>query len=170
MNSVSYKFLYIFLRKMMGTAESIDMKNCLLLNVSSCPTTETSDDFVVTIYNPLSRVVHPLMRIPVASTDTEYSIKCPMGKWECSVLYWWQSPLQFWRVSNRKPRFFILKFRVGNGLDHIISKTWNKKNIKTNLTNPKIKICLECRIFSELATFVIYVLVLIFRYGDVQPN
>ncbi|KAF6207869.1 hypothetical protein GE061_016318 [Apolygus lucorum] len=68
------------LSKLMGSSEPLEMTNCMLLNVSSCPLTENNDDFVVTIFNPQSREVRPLVRLPVASTTDQYTAKCPQGK------------------------------------------------------------------------------------------
>lgn len=56
---------------------AIPFKNCLLLNVSSCPETEALDSFMVTVYNPLSRPVSKYVRLPV--TGTAYSVKDPDG-------------------------------------------------------------------------------------------
>ncbi|BES87685.1 lysosomal alpha-mannosidase [Nesidiocoris tenuis] len=69
------------LRKLMGAEQKISMSSCLLMNISSCPFTEENEDgFVVTVYNPLSRVVSPLLRLPVPSDSGRYSVKCPEGK------------------------------------------------------------------------------------------
>lgn len=43
--------------------------SCDLLNVSYCPLTETSKNFVVTAYNPLGRTVSTYLRIPMASSS-----------------------------------------------------------------------------------------------------
>lgn len=42
---------------------------CDLLNVSSCALTESSKNFVVTVYNPLARSVTSYVRIPVVSSS-----------------------------------------------------------------------------------------------------
>ncbi|XP_030753915.1 lysosomal alpha-mannosidase-like [Sitophilus oryzae] len=44
---------------------SVPLKTCPLANVSQCATTENADNFVVTVYNPLSRPVDKLVRLPV---------------------------------------------------------------------------------------------------------
>ncbi|CAB0014713.1 unnamed protein product [Nesidiocoris tenuis] len=72
---------YFTSRKLMGAEQKISMSSCLLMNISSCPFTEENEDgFVVTVYNPLSRVVSPLLRLPVPSDSGRYSVKCPEGK------------------------------------------------------------------------------------------
>ncbi|KAL3274851.1 hypothetical protein HHI36_019633 [Cryptolaemus montrouzieri] len=44
---------------------NISFSSCLLTNISSCPITENSEKFVVTVYNPLSRPVTQFARFPV---------------------------------------------------------------------------------------------------------
>ncbi|XP_030753916.1 lysosomal alpha-mannosidase-like [Sitophilus oryzae] len=44
---------------------SVPLKTCLLANISQCATTENAENFVVTIYNPLSKSVDKLVRLPV---------------------------------------------------------------------------------------------------------
>lgn len=41
---------------------------CNLLNISFCPTTETSEEFLVTLYNPLAHNASHWIRLPVAPT------------------------------------------------------------------------------------------------------
>lgn len=53
------------------------LKNCPLLNVSSCNVTENLSSFVVTVYNPLGKVVNKYVRLPV--TGKAYSVRDPDG-------------------------------------------------------------------------------------------
>lgn len=47
----------------------LDFNNCLELNISSCVVSESSDNFQVTLYNPLEHVVQRVVRVPVATPD-----------------------------------------------------------------------------------------------------
>lgn len=46
-------------------AESLEFKSCPLLNISSCVITENEDNFIVTLYNPLSFSTDYNVRFPV---------------------------------------------------------------------------------------------------------
>lgn len=46
-------------------AEELEFKSCPLLNISSCSISETEDNFIVTIYNPLSFKLNFDVRFPV---------------------------------------------------------------------------------------------------------
>lgn len=59
-------------------APEIPFSSCLLTNVSQCEFTETSDSFIVTIYNPLSRPVNNYVRLPVPGRN--YKVTDPEGK------------------------------------------------------------------------------------------
>ncbi|PSN50451.1 Lysosomal alpha-mannosidase [Blattella germanica] len=59
-------------------ANQIPIRSCLLLNISQCDVSETSSQFVVTVYNPLSRPVSKYIRFPV--NGPAYSVKDPAGK------------------------------------------------------------------------------------------
>ncbi|XP_063218201.1 lysosomal alpha-mannosidase-like [Bacillus rossius redtenbacheri] len=48
-----------------NSSSSAELKSCLLLNISQCDVSEQNDDFVVTVYNPLSRPVSHYVRLPV---------------------------------------------------------------------------------------------------------
>lgn len=50
----------------------IDFNSCLLANVSQCTITEELDNFVITVYNPLSREVNHYVKVPV--TGTAYKV------------------------------------------------------------------------------------------------
>ncbi|CAG9761788.1 unnamed protein product [Ceutorhynchus assimilis] len=57
--------------------EANDFNTCLLTNISQCALTETHDKFVVTVYNPLSRLVSKYVRLPV--NGNSFSITGPDG-------------------------------------------------------------------------------------------
>lgn len=46
----------------------IPFKSCLLTNASSCPISEVEKNFIVNVYNPLSRNVRKFVRLPVLGT------------------------------------------------------------------------------------------------------
>ncbi|XP_037825869.1 lysosomal alpha-mannosidase isoform X2 [Lucilia sericata] len=50
-----------------------EFKTCSLLNISSCEVSETSDQFVLTLYNPLSHSTEDYVRLPVP--DVNYVVK-----------------------------------------------------------------------------------------------
>lgn len=50
---------------------SLENTRCPLLNISQCHVSETSDQFVVLLYNPLSHPYSPYIRIPVPSPQYE---------------------------------------------------------------------------------------------------
>lgn len=61
-----------FLRVMslkLGLQEPLPFEPCLLLNISSCFTTERSMKFVVLAYNPLSWAVSRAVRLPVMGSN-----------------------------------------------------------------------------------------------------
>ncbi|XP_024086114.1 lysosomal alpha-mannosidase-like [Cimex lectularius] len=68
------------LGKLMNPDEKVKLEMCLQLNISSCAVSEIEDSFVVTLYNPLSRFVNHLVRLPITNPKEKYSVKCPMGK------------------------------------------------------------------------------------------
>ncbi|KAG8221969.1 hypothetical protein J437_LFUL007810, partial [Ladona fulva] len=47
-------------------AANLDITSCLLTNISQCDISEGAEPFIVTVYNPLSRVVHKYVRLPVS--------------------------------------------------------------------------------------------------------
>nr|CAD7429114.1 unnamed protein product [Timema monikensis] len=59
-----------------GNNSNLELKSCLLLNISLCEETESSEDFLVTIYNPISHEVSQYVRLPVSGdsyTVTDYN-------------------------------------------------------------------------------------------------
>lgn len=61
----------------------LPFQSCLLLNQSQCAVSETSDQFVVTVYNTQSQRTSQFVRIPVPEA-TGYTVRCPMGHEEAS--------------------------------------------------------------------------------------
>lgn len=55
-----------------------ECKTCHLLNVSQCEVSEHSEQFVLTLYNPLSRPVTEFVRLPIPG-ETSYSVVDPSG-------------------------------------------------------------------------------------------
>ncbi|CAG2068615.1 unnamed protein product, partial [Timema podura] len=51
---------------LVGNNSNLELKSCLLLNISLCEETERSEDFLVTIYNPISHPVSQYVRLPVS--------------------------------------------------------------------------------------------------------
>nr|CAD7587762.1 unnamed protein product [Timema genevievae] len=51
---------------LVGNSSNLELKSCLLLNISLCEETERSEDFLVTIYNPISHPVSQYVRLPVS--------------------------------------------------------------------------------------------------------
>ncbi|KPU73915.1 uncharacterized protein Dana_GF15795, isoform B [Drosophila ananassae] len=47
----------------------LEFKNCPLLNITSCPVSESNDRFSLTLYNPLGHVVSEYIRIPVSGSE-----------------------------------------------------------------------------------------------------
>lgn len=60
------------------TSPMMNLEPCMMLNVSQCATSEESDSFVVTVYNPLARVVSHFVRLPVPLSA--YKVLDPKGK------------------------------------------------------------------------------------------
>ncbi|KAL1517915.1 hypothetical protein ABEB36_001615 [Hypothenemus hampei] len=58
--------------------KSQNFHSCLLTNISQCQFTENLNQFVITVYNPLSRPVRKYVRLPV--TVEEYTVTDPNGE------------------------------------------------------------------------------------------
>lgn len=59
-------------------AELLKVNTCPLLNISQCAESETANKkFIVTVYNPLSRSVDKIVRLPILGTG--YSVQDPYG-------------------------------------------------------------------------------------------
>ncbi|KAK9506080.1 hypothetical protein O3M35_008078 [Rhynocoris fuscipes] len=54
-----------------------EFQSCFLLNISTCHMTEDVQSFVVTVYNPLSRNVNKLVRLPISSTQLSWIVHGP---------------------------------------------------------------------------------------------
>ncbi|XP_063227020.1 lysosomal alpha-mannosidase-like [Bacillus rossius redtenbacheri] len=61
-----------------AAGDEVAMESCPLLNISQCEVSERNDEFVVTVYNPLSRAVSHYVRVPVREGD--YSVTSLDGK------------------------------------------------------------------------------------------
>lgn len=59
-------------------ANNQTFEQCLLANISQCEFTENHKQFVVTVYNPLSRPVSHYVRLPVI--DQNYQVIDPNGE------------------------------------------------------------------------------------------
>ncbi|PSN38675.1 hypothetical protein C0J52_08895 [Blattella germanica] len=65
-------------RKLMGNESGdLNLKSCMYLNISKCEVTENETNFVVTVYNPLSRNISHYVRFPVK--PGQYEIKNSQG-------------------------------------------------------------------------------------------
>ncbi|XP_015365919.1 PREDICTED: lysosomal alpha-mannosidase isoform X1 [Diuraphis noxia] len=62
-----------------GMETPVEFKSCHLLNISQCEVSENSEQFVLTLYNPLSRPVTEFVRLPIPG-ETAYSVVDPLGK------------------------------------------------------------------------------------------
>ena len=71
-------FAYKYLAPKSQSSPKPDQIFCPLLNITQCEVTETSDKFVVNVYNPLARKVSRYIRLPVAGTG--YDIIAPNGE------------------------------------------------------------------------------------------
>lgn len=60
-----------------NASSRLEMKSCLLSNISECSIASESKNFIMTIYNPLSRPVNYYARVPVFGG--EYSVLDPKG-------------------------------------------------------------------------------------------
>ena len=67
-----------FSQLMSASPSSVEIQNCLQLNVSKCKISETEDRFVVTVYNPLSHNVSHFVRLPVQPGN--YTVQDNNGK------------------------------------------------------------------------------------------
>lgn len=81
----------MFYFRTLTVGKETKFETCLLTNVSQCALTETTDTFVVTVYNPLSRLVNKYVRLPVFGRS--YSIIDPDGRCTLNI---WSNP---WIIS-----------------------------------------------------------------------
>lgn len=63
----------------MAGKETPKFKTCHLLNISQCEVSEQTEQFVLTLYNPLSRPVTEFVRLPVPD-ETAYDVIDPNGQ------------------------------------------------------------------------------------------
>jgi hypothetical protein len=92
---------------MSASPGSVEIQNCLQLNVSKCKISETEDRFVVTVYNPLSHTVSHFVRLPVQPGN--YTVQDNNGKLrsqrekhvylnDCYFILW-RHENSFWNTS-----------------------------------------------------------------------
>lgn len=71
----------LFFSKLMSkgkdTVKPLQFHSCPLTNISECEISSTSQKFLATVYNPLSRPVNFYVRLPVSGGA--YSVKSPNG-------------------------------------------------------------------------------------------
>lgn len=58
-------------------APQLQLRSCPLTNISQCDITESSDNFIVSVYNPISRPKSHFVRLPV--TGSTYTVRDPSG-------------------------------------------------------------------------------------------
>lgn len=73
-----FNAIFIF-RGIAGNNETPKFKTCQLLNISQCEISEQTEQFVLTLYNPLSRPVTEFVRLPIPS-ETAFSVVDPNGQ------------------------------------------------------------------------------------------
>ncbi|XP_050536748.1 lysosomal alpha-mannosidase-like [Daktulosphaira vitifoliae] len=59
--------------------KSLKFETCNLMNISTCTISEQSEQFVLTIYNPLSRIISEFVRLPITD-DMEYVVIDPKNE------------------------------------------------------------------------------------------
>ncbi|KAL6029892.1 hypothetical protein STEG23_036788 [Scotinomys teguina] len=77
---LSYNFLQVLVSNALARLSYYkqNFSFCRELNVSICPVSQNSEHFQVTIYNPLGRKVHQMVRLPVS--EGIFNVKDPNGK------------------------------------------------------------------------------------------
>lgn len=60
-------FCQLYYRNILDSniAQFTEITSCLLANMSICSTTQSADEFLVVVYNPLSWTVNQAVRLPV---------------------------------------------------------------------------------------------------------
>jgi len=93
------------------SAATVDLSltSCPALNVSQCLVSETAENFIVSVYNPLSWPTNPYVRIPVPSPS--YSVHSVSGPLEVQVV---PIPPHVLAIPGRdSAAFYELVVRVG---------------------------------------------------------
>lgn len=80
-----YSIFHIFRKLQPDVLKSETAVYCPLLNISSCPVTETTDTFLVTTYNPLAKPRSHLVRVPVPA-GSAYNVTDPSGLYDHEFL------------------------------------------------------------------------------------
>lgn len=80
MSNITFQFyqvlILIFLSSILGLENDLNLKSCLLSNVSICAESD-KDEFTVLIYNPLARTTSHYIQIPV--NDGTWKVTGPSG-------------------------------------------------------------------------------------------
>jgi len=72
-------YAFVFRGLAAGVETSAGCRTGHLLNISQCEVSENSEQFVLTLYNPLSRPVTEFVRLPIPD-ETAYSVVDPSGQ------------------------------------------------------------------------------------------
>lgn len=79
---INHDYIEVRFRVFRGLAAGVktpaECKTCHLLNISQCGVSEHSEQFVLTLYNPLSRPVTEFVRLPIPG-ERAYSVVDPSG-------------------------------------------------------------------------------------------
>lgn len=78
-NIIIVRNAFVFRGLAAGIETPVECKSCHLLNISQCEVSENSEQFVLTLYNPLSRPVTEFVRLPIPG-ETAYSVVDPSGQ------------------------------------------------------------------------------------------
>ncbi|XP_025208868.1 lysosomal alpha-mannosidase-like isoform X2 [Melanaphis sacchari] len=70
---------YTILSYLATGIETSGYTTCHLLNISQCEVSENNEQFVLTLYNPLSRPITEFVRLPIAA-ETAYYVVDPWGQ------------------------------------------------------------------------------------------
>lgn len=70
---------FVFACRSLAGRETTGFDACRMINISQCEISERSEQYVLTLYNPLSRPVAENVRLPVPG-DTAYTVVDPDGR------------------------------------------------------------------------------------------
>ncbi|KAL1490679.1 hypothetical protein ABEB36_013334 [Hypothenemus hampei] len=62
-----------------------ELSSCLLANISICPVSQSADDFLVAVYNPLSHSMNHIVRLPIAD-NASYTVTGFNGEVETDII------------------------------------------------------------------------------------
>lgn len=117
--------------------ENADFQSCFSLNISSCAVSERMSQFVVTLFNPLSKPVEQTVRIPIH--EGTYEVRDSNGNVIPSQVV--QIPTPVTQLSFRESKsLYELVFVAGIAkLDSFIVKRISKNFQRVVTTSPKEK-------------------------------